>query len=217
MSPHFAATVDPIFLRVLALLESVEKNEVTSPESEQQALERLFRESEAQASEGSGWHLAKYGLAAWIDDLLISASWSGRDWWESNSLEFAFFNSRDRATQFFVQAKEATALPRRDALEVFYLCVVLGFQGLYQLSESQIIAGQLDLPSSIEAWTKNSASAIQLRQGRPRIHEAPRAPTGAPPLESRYRAVGSAIVCVILAMLSATLMWLSSVLAAGAT
>ena len=46
MIPHFAATVDPIFLKVLAIMESVEKNEVISPESERQALERLFRNIE---------------------------------------------------------------------------------------------------------------------------------------------------------------------------
>ena len=217
MKPRFAAVVDPIFLKVLALMESVERDDVLSPESERQALERVFGESESQVSEGSGWPLAKYALAAWIDDLLISASWSGRDWWESNSMEFAFFKTRDRATQFYTRAKEAAELPQRDALEVFYLCVVLGFQGLYQLSEAKIIAGQLDLPMSIEAWTKSTSGALQLRLGRPPIRETPRVPTGAPPLESRYRVVGAAVVTVILSMLTATLVWLNSILAASAT
>jgi len=217
MKPRFATVVDPIFLKVLSLMESVEGDDVISPESERQSLERLFGESEAQTSEGPSWQLAKYALASWIDDLLISAEWSGRDWWESNSMEFALFNSRDRATQFFIRSKEAAELPQRDALEVFYLCAVLGFRGLYQLSEAQIIAGQLDLPMSLEAWTKNTAGALHLRQGRPPIRETPRVPTGAPPLESRFRVVGAAVVTVILSMLTATLLWLNNILSASPT
>ncbi len=217
MRPRFAAAVDPIFLKVLSLMESVDRDDVVSPEAERQDLERVFSEAESNVPESSGWPLAKYALAAWVDDLLISTHWSGRDWWESNSLEFAFFNSRDRATQFYVQAKEAAELSSRDALEVFYLCVVLGFKGLYELSESQIIAGQLDLPMSIEAWTKTTAGALQLRQGRPPIRETPRVPTGAPPLESRYRAVGAVVVTVILSILTATLIYLNKFYVGGSS
>lgn len=215
MSPQFAAAVDPVFLKVLALMEKVEQDNVSSPEWERQAIESALREADSHLSDGSGWTLAKYALASWIDDLLISTPWSGRDWWESNSLEFALFKSRDRATKFYVKAKEAAELTRRDALEVFYLCVVLGFRGLYNLSEVEILAGQLDLPSSITAWKKNTAGALQLRQGRPPIREAPRVATGAPPLESRFLAVGSAVVTVILAIVLATLLWLSNALASG--
>jgi type VI secretion system protein ImpK len=214
MNPHFATAVDPIFLKVLALMDRVEKNEVTSPESERQAIDALFRESEALQSDAAGWSLAKYALASWIDDLLISTPWSGRDWWESNSLEFALFKSRDRATKFFIKAKEAAELPRRDALEVFYLCVVLGFHGLYKLPEAAVIAGQLNLPMTLGAWSRNTAAAIQLRQGRSPIRETPQPPCGAPPLESRYFAVGASVVTVILAVILATLLFLSNSLSA---
>jgi len=215
MNPHFAAAVDPIFLKVLALMDRVEKNEVTSPDWERQSLETLFRESEANQSDATGWNLAKYGLAAWIDDLLISTPWSGRDWWESNSLEFALFKSRDRATKFFIKAKEAGESPRRDALEVFYLCVILGFRGLYELPEVAVIAGQLNLPTTIGAWTRNTAAAIQLRQGRSPIRQTPQPPCGAPPLESQYFAVGASVVTVILAILLATLLFLNNSLSSG--
>ena len=99
-----------------------------------------------------GWELAKYALVAWIDDVLIEAPWPGRDWWENNSLEFAYFNTRDRATQFFKRAKQAAQLTRRDALEVFYVCVILGFRGLYAMPEAAFLADQLDLPPDLESW-----------------------------------------------------------------
>jgi type VI secretion system protein ImpK len=209
MSPQFANIVDPIFLKVIALAERVDRNEVSSPEWERQSIETAIREAEAQASDAASWTLAKYALASWIDDLMISSSWSGRDWWESNSLEFALFKTRNRATEFYLKAKNAAELPRRDALEVFYLCVVLGFRGLYKLPDAQIIASQLDLPVSLPGWTKNTAAAVQTRHGRPPLRETPQAPSGAPPLESRYHVVGAAVVTVILTMILAILVWLN--------
>jgi type VI secretion system protein ImpK len=214
MSPQFSAAVDPIFLKVIALMDRIDKNEVTSPEFERQALESQLRESESQISDANAWSLAKYALASWIDDLLISSPWHGRDWWESNSLEFALFKTRDRATKFFIEAKEATELPRRDALEVFYLCVILGFRGLYKLREAEIIAVQLNMPMTVGGWTKNTAAAIQIRQGRPPIRETPQTPSGAPPLESRYFAVSASIATVILTMLIATLLFINRLLQA---
>jgi type VI secretion system protein ImpK len=212
MSPQFSTIVDPIFLKVIALMDRIEKNSVTSPDWERQTLETLFRESEAQASDGAAWTLAKYALVAWIDDLLISSPWSGRDWWESNSLEFAMFKTRDRATKFFINGKEAAELPRRDALEVYYLCVILGFRGLYKLREAELIAAQLNLPMTISAWIKNTAAAIQLRQGRPPIRETPQPSSGAPPLESRYVAASASVATVILAILVATFLFVNKLL-----
>jgi type VI secretion system protein ImpK len=209
MSPQFAGIVDPIFLKVIALMERVDRGDVASPEMERQTLETTIRESDAQASDAAAWTLAKYALASWIDDMMISANWKGRDWWESNSLEFALFKSRDRATKFFVKAKEAAELTRRDALETFYLCVILGFRGLYKLSEAQVIAGQLNLPMSIGGWIKNTAAAVQVRQGRPPIRETPQAPSGAPPLESRYGFVAAAVTTLILTVLTLMLAWVA--------
>ena len=136
MTPRFASAVDPIFLCVLDLLDRISSNQVSSPEDESNRIQNRFREAEAQVGEIHGWELAKYALTSWIDDVLIEAPWEGRDWWENNSLEFAYFKTRDRATEFFIKSKQAAELSRRDFLEVFYVCVVLGFRGMYGLSES---------------------------------------------------------------------------------
>lgn len=217
MNPHFAAAVDSVVLRVLHLMDQVERNNVESPEWEKQSLENLIAECDSKLNDSSGWPLAKYALAAWIDDLLIAPLWSGRDWWESNSLEFTLFKSRDRATKFFIKAKEAAELTRRDALEVFYLCAVMGFRGLYSLPEASIIADQLNLPMSLSTWADNTAGSLQLRQGRPPIQESPQPASGAPPLEGRYDVVGSLVVTVLLSILLATLVFISNSVASIAT
>ena len=150
-----------------------------------------------------GW--PSTALVSWIDDVLIEAPWPGRDWWENNSLEFAHFNTRDRATHFFKKAKDASQMTRRDALEVFYVCVVLGFRGLYAMPEAAFLAEQLELPPDLESWAARTAKMITLGQGRPPILAAPRPGDGAPPLEGEIQFVGNLLAAVVLGLCTAVL------------
>ena len=89
--------------------------------------------AEAQLGRTPDWLLAKYALVAWIDEMLIvDAPWRDRDWWNENKLEWEIFQTNSRYDLFYKKAKEAFALPQKDALETFYVCVVLGFRGLYR-------------------------------------------------------------------------------------
>ena len=65
-------------------------------------------------------------------------------------------------------------MTRRDALEVFYVCVVLGFRGLYAMPEAAFLAEQLGLPPDLESWAARTAKMITLGQGRPPFLAAPR-------------------------------------------
>jgi type VI secretion system protein ImpK len=212
MTPTFAAAVDPIFLHVLGLLERISNNESPSPSEERTAINNWLRNAEALLGQKQDWELAKYALVAWIDDMLIEAPWDGRLWWKENALEVELFNTRDRATVFYTKAKDAAKLTRRDALEVFYVCVVLGFRGLYRDSAAAFLADQLGLPPDLDSWARQAAKSIQLGQGRPPIQAAPIPGEGAPPLEGRYLLIGTALLGVVLAMLSAmvamVLFWL---------
>ena len=166
MTPKFASATDPIFLCVLDLLDRISRNQASSPEDEAGLILNHFREAEAQVGDIQGWDLAKFAITSWIDDVLIEAPWEGRGWWEENSLEFSFFRTKDRATEFYLKAKQAAELSRRDFIEVFYICVVLGFRGLYALSESQFLAEQLQLPATVQEWAKRTARSIQARNCR---------------------------------------------------
>lgn len=203
MTPKFAVAVDPIFLYVLDLLDRITQNEPIAAEEARERIENCFRQADALLSEKhhrEGWELAKYALTAWIDDVLIEAPWQGQNWWEDNSLEFAFFKTRDRATEFFKRAKQAGQLTRRDALEVCYVCVILGFRGLFALPESTFLADQLDLPPDVESWARRVAKSIELGQGRPLIQTAPQPGGGAPPLEGRFMLVGASLAAVVLCL-----------------
>ena len=199
MSPNFAQAVDRIFLPVLGLLDRLQRNEAVTPQEERTRLRLCFDQADATLGQSSDWQLARYALAAWIDDLLIEAPWEGRQWWEENALEVEFFNSRDAYTTFYTKAVEAAALPKKDALEVFYVCVVLGFRGMYRDASNVVLAEQMKLPADLHAWTKQTAMAIRLGQGRPPINEVRREGAGAPPLEGRFRLVQNSLIAVLAA------------------
>jgi type VI secretion system protein ImpK len=73
----------------------------------------------------------KYALTCWLDEI-FTLDVKDEDWrkeWNERTLEQALFRSRVRASAFWAQAKRAEGRPGADALEIFYLCVMLGFRG----------------------------------------------------------------------------------------
>ena len=196
MTPKFAQAVDPIFLYVLALLERIDrandaqqspsKAEPLSPQEERLRIRTLIDQAEASLGASGEWELAKYALVSWVDEMLVDALWDGREWWSNNVLEIDLFNTRQCNEQFFVKAQDATKQAGRDALEVFYVCVILGFRGLYHESTASAeIAAALNLPPQLKDWTRQAAMSIRLGQGRPSLSEPTREVAGAPPLRPR--------------------------------
>ena len=197
MTPKIATATDPIFLCVLDLLDRISRNQASAPAEEANRILNYFREAEAQIGDIQGWDLAKYAITSWIDDVLIEAPWNGRQWWQENSLEFTFFRTKDRATEFYLKAKQAGELARRDFLEIFYICVVLGFRGLYGLSESQFLAQQLQLPVTVQDWAKLTARSIQIGR-RTGVSETLRPCPGAPPLDAKFQFVSTLLAMIVL-------------------
>jgi type VI secretion system protein ImpK len=200
MNPNFAKAVDPVFLHVLGLLDRIKENRPISPDDERASIGKLLDDAQAKVGERQSWELAKYALVAWIDELLCAERWTGSRWWTDNLLEFSYFKTRERATEFFTKAKTAAEMTRRDALEVYYICVVLGFRGLYARSESMFMADQLRLPTDIQAWASQTVRSIQQSGGRPPIGEAMRPKSFAPPLNGKFLLVGTWLFTTILAV-----------------
>jgi type VI secretion system protein ImpK len=210
MTPKFSKAVDPIFTHVLGLLERIEAGENPPAKEERLRINGWLDQAEGQLGGGKDWQLTKYALVSWIDDaLIIDAAWEGRGWWRENALEVEAFRTRLRNEQFYTKAREAASLPQKDALEVFYLCVVLGFRGLYRdPAAAAALAEPRQLPPDLETWAKQTAMAIQLRQGRPSISDASEPIVGAPPLEGSAMLVWSMFVAFILVVFSAiALLW----------
>lgn len=199
MTPQFAKSVDPIFLFGVDLIHRAMSGDTVSPDQEHFRARALFEQAEAELGSEKEWALAKYALASWIDEMLVDMPWSGRDWWGNNVLEVHFFNTRLCNEQFFLKAKEASTLSKKNAQEVFYDCVVLGFRGLYR---DENLAAQLapanDLPPSLDEWARQVSMSIRLGQGRPPLSRPNREISGAPPLPSNRPAIAAWVIAGLL-------------------
>ena len=182
MTPKLARAVDPVFLHVLDLLDRIADQQDPSPQQERLRIVALIDQAEAIVGAGEEWELAKYALVSWIDEMLVETPWTGRDWWSNNVLEMEMFNTRLCSEKFYEKARQASSLTNRDALEVFYVCVVLGFRGLYRdenLAASFIQA--YNLPPDLPAWAHQVSMSIRLGQGRPQLSDPGKEVDGAPP------------------------------------
>jgi len=183
MTPGFARAIDPIFLQVLDLLERLGQGESPSPQDERSRIRAIIDQAEATLGSGPEWESAKYAIVAYIDEVLVDTAWPGQDWWSNNVLEMEYFKTRSRFEKFWARAREATTLERRDALEVYYICVVLGFRGLYrdpQMADS--LVQNYDLPPDVDAWARQVTMSIRLGQRRGTLPSPRGEISGAPPL-----------------------------------
>lgn len=184
MTPDFADAVDPVFVHTLGVVDRIEKGESLDARSEQEQICRRLERSDALLGATDEWKLARYAIVAWIDDLFTNLPWEqGSRWWKNNILERREFGSAVRGTKFFENAREATHFRDRNALEVYYICVILGFRGVYDNPTDNFgIIAEYNLPPTLESWLEDNAEGIRL--GRvPPVPPASDIAPGAPPLE----------------------------------
>ncbi|MEO8183867.1 MAG: type IVB secretion system protein IcmH/DotU [Deltaproteobacteria bacterium] len=76
---------------------------------------------------------ARYALVALLDEQVLRTTWSGRSEWMSRPLQLELYRDNNAGEDFFVRL---SALLRSDnrplAVQVYYLCLALGFQGMYE-------------------------------------------------------------------------------------
>lgn len=195
MRDELSNVVYPVLSHGLRLRERLERGDDAHLEEEQAAFRKLLlKESEARrwpdyggqasldeldlgraGSASSVFLGCRYALACWLDEIFTESSWG--DQWKENSLEFALYSQRERAYVFWEQLRLAESRGESDALEVFYLCVMLGFRGELR-----------DKPDKLRAW--RDAAEAQLNRNRPDKCPLPgeqQAGTNVPPLRGRER------------------------------
>jgi type VI secretion system protein ImpK len=159
MREEFAAPVYAVFRAGLDLKERLEKNpELLDMYKEQSNLKEIVRKVPnfgEDKSHGDEVFLGiRYPLVSWLDEIFIlDSSWSA-DWKEA-TLEVGFFDTRDRAWKFWDQADLAESRVSIDALEIFFLCVTLGFRG-----------DKHDSPEKVQSWFKTTKALLLENQGR---------------------------------------------------
>lgn len=73
---------------------------------------------------------AKFAICAWIDEKVLTSSWEGMPEWRKNQLQREFFNTNNAGVEFF-ERLERLDDNRKPVLEVYTLCLSLGFHGRF--------------------------------------------------------------------------------------
>jgi type VI secretion system protein ImpK len=97
---------------------------------------------------------AKYALIAYIDETILNSSWSGKTTWMSKPLQLELFGEHTAGEGFFERLQKIREFGSQyiDLLELYYMCIQLGFKGKYRLRHHEQLLGlQADLRNQIEA------------------------------------------------------------------
>jgi type VI secretion system protein ImpK len=74
----------------------------------------------------------RYALAAFIDEQLFRTEWPGRQLWLNRPLQLEYFNENTAGEGFYDRLENLRRNPARvNVLQIYYLCMELGFQGKY--------------------------------------------------------------------------------------
>jgi type VI secretion system protein ImpK len=180
MREDLTGPVYAVMRQGLDLRERLERNpELVDMPAEQASLKEALRKVPNVGEEqGRGEHFLgiRYPLVCWLDEIFILNSPWKTEWTES-TLEMALYDSRDRAFQFWEQARLAESRAGGDALEVFFLCVMLGFRGDWR-----------NKPEKLQDWQRSvKALVFDHSQRRWPSPDEVQPPTFVPPLSGERR------------------------------
>jgi type VI secretion system protein ImpK len=84
-------------------------------------------------------YAAKYAFCAAVDEAVLSSTFSIRDTWELSPLQLTLFGDQLGGENFFAKLEEVRhrGAASVQAMEVFYLCLLTGFQGKYMLESKE--------------------------------------------------------------------------------
>ncbi|TAK76014.1 MAG: DotU family type IV/VI secretion system protein [Aquabacterium sp.] len=87
-------------------------------------------------------HEAKFAFCALVDEIVLRSVPRLRDDWERYPLQLQFFGEQLAGEQFFTRLEDirGAGAARVQVLEVYHLCLLLGFQGRYLLEGSEKLA-----------------------------------------------------------------------------
>jgi type VI secretion system protein ImpK len=83
--------------------------------------------------------VSKFGLAAFVDETVLTANFPLRNDWEKNPLQLELFGEQLAGNKFFekLEAMLKQIDVTADAVEVYYFCMLLGFKGRYAVYEQE--------------------------------------------------------------------------------
>lgn len=88
---------------------------------------------------------AKFALAAFVDETVLTGGFPVRNEWERYPLQLEYFKEQFAGVKFFerLEALLKNVEQEADVVEVYYLCLLLGFKGKYHIYLEDQLPGVL--------------------------------------------------------------------------
>lgn len=83
--------------------------------------------------------VAKFALASFVDETVLTNNFPLRDEWEKYALQLEYFGEQLAGNKFFekLDAMLKQIEVTQDAVEIYYVCMLLGFKGRYGVYEQE--------------------------------------------------------------------------------
>jgi len=109
-------------------------------------LKQLEQDAEASGYKGPPVQATKFALAAFTDETVLTASFPLRSEWEKYPLQLEYFGEQLAGVKFFDRLDDLMKSPEEnaDVIEVYYLCLLVGYKGKYKIYFEDQIRGVID-------------------------------------------------------------------------
>ena len=133
-----------VFALVLQLRGTSDFGDPTALRERAEALlDRAVAQARAGGDEPADIREAEFCLVAFLDEAVLTSEWPGRDGWAATPLQLSRYERYDAGEAFFDRLKLLlNEGGREEVLEVYYLCIALGYKGRYQIHGREVL-GQL--------------------------------------------------------------------------
>ena len=160
MTPAYQKVVDPL---ISSLLDIIERSPRMTVNELIVDLRGEFDRVNAEMETDRQWKYAAYALVAWVDSEIIL----NHNRWKDETLESHYFKMGNAFSEFFVRAELAYTKKYFDAFEIFYICFMFGYHGMYQTGDKTIVPKNLPLTDT--EWQKQAAGRIsRIRKKTPK-------------------------------------------------
>jgi type VI secretion system protein ImpK len=98
-------------------------------------LAEVDRQARTLGASADDVHSARYAFCAAVDEIILRSPYKAREAWQTRPLQLRLFGDQLAGEHFFNKLEElrARGAPHLQALEVFHMCLLMGFQGRYAL------------------------------------------------------------------------------------
>jgi type VI secretion system protein ImpK len=135
---------------VLELIMQIRAGIVQPSNSLRDTMDTLLKQLE-QDAEASGYResmaqSAKFALAAFADETVLTATFPLRSEWEKYPLQLEYFGEQLAGVKYYDRLEELMKSPEEnaDVIEVYYLCLLVGYKGKYKIYFEDQLKGVID-------------------------------------------------------------------------